>query len=173
MTEGKVLGWLKGEGDSYRAGEELLEIETSKITNVFEASEPGKLRRIIAPEGATLPIGALLAVAAPDSVPDAEIEAFVAGFVMPEPEAAAAAEDGGWAPRDIEAGGRRLRILDVGAGDGVPVVAGARLRRRPQRLDVQPAVPGRAPPSRRARPAGHGGADKEVGAGDAGLFSAA
>ena len=60
MTEGKVLGWLKQEGDSYRAGEELLEIETSKITNVFEASEPGKLRRIVAEEGATLPIGALL-----------------------------------------------------------------------------------------------------------------
>src|SRR6188474_35526 len=81
MTEGKVLGWLKQEGDSYRTGEELLEIETSKITNVFEASEPGKLRRIVAPEGATLPIGALLAVSAPDSVPDADLEAFVAGFV--------------------------------------------------------------------------------------------
>src|SRR5256885_16558307 len=85
MTEGKVLGWLKQEGDSYRAGEELLEIETTKITNVFEASEPGKLRRIVAASGATLPIGALLAVAAPDSVPDAEIDAFVAGFVAPEP----------------------------------------------------------------------------------------
>src|SRR6476661_8553111 len=89
MTEGKVLGWLKQEGDSYRAGEELLEIETSKITNVFEAGEPGTLRRIVAPEGSTLPIGALLAVAAPDSVPETEIEAFVAGFVVPE----AAAEE--------------------------------------------------------------------------------
>src|SRR6476661_1329793 len=93
MTEGKVLGWLKREGDSYRAGEELLEIETSKITNVFEANEPGKLRRIVAQEGATLPIGALLAVAAPESVPDAEIEAFVAGFVAPEPASEAEADD--------------------------------------------------------------------------------
>src|SRR5262245_10570916 len=85
MTEGKVLGWLKQEGDSYRAGEELLEIETSKITNVFEAGEPGVLRRIVAQEGATLPIGGLLAVAAPAGVPDAEIDAFVGGFVAPEP----------------------------------------------------------------------------------------
>src|SRR5438067_7495 len=46
MTEGKVLGWLKQEGEAYRAGEELLEIETSKITNVFEASEAGTLRRM-------------------------------------------------------------------------------------------------------------------------------
>src|SRR5207253_5656209 len=110
MTEGKVLGWLKREGDEYRVGEELLEIETSKITNVFEASEAGKLRRIVAAEGATLPIGALLAVAAPPSVPEAEIEAFVAGFVAPEPAEAAAAEDTAMAPRDIDAGRRRLRV---------------------------------------------------------------
>src|SRR5579859_8129710 len=114
MTEGKVLGWLKDAGEDYRAGEELLEIETSKITNVFEASEAGQLRRILAAEGATLPIGALLAVSAPDSVPDAEIDAFVAGFVAPEPAAAEAAEDAALAPRDIEAGGRRLRVLDLG-----------------------------------------------------------
>src|SRR5213592_999989 len=99
MTEGKVLGWLKQEGDSYRAGEELLEIETSKITNVFEAGEAGKLRRIVAAEGATLPIGALLAVAAPDSVPDGDIEAFVAGFVMPESAAEEGAADSAMAPR--------------------------------------------------------------------------
>ena len=48
MTEGKVLGWLKEAGEAYRVGDELLEIETSKITNVFEASEPGTLRRIVA-----------------------------------------------------------------------------------------------------------------------------
>src|SRR6266567_3722401 len=93
MTEGKVLEWLKSEGDNYRAGEELLEIETTKITNVFEAGEPGTLRRIVAASGATLPVGALLAVAAPESVPDSEIDAFVAGFVAPQPEAADAAED--------------------------------------------------------------------------------
>src|SRR5205814_897604 len=46
MTEGKILGWLKQEGDSFTAGEELLEIETTKITNVFEAAEGGTLRRI-------------------------------------------------------------------------------------------------------------------------------
>src|SRR5438874_8153331 len=122
MTEGKVLGWLKSEGDTYRAGEELLEIETTKITNVMEAGEPGTLRRIVAASGATLPIGALLAVAAPDSVPDAEIDAFVANFAPPEPVSEAAAEDTGPAPHDIEAGGRRLRVLDFGAGDATPVV---------------------------------------------------
>src|SRR5216683_3789947 len=113
MTEGKVLGWLKREGDNYRAGEELLEIETTKITNVFEAGEPGTLRRIVAAAGMTLPIGALLAVAASESVPDAEIDTFVAGFVAPEPAAEETAEDNALAPREIEAGGQRLRVLDL------------------------------------------------------------
>jgi pyruvate dehydrogenase E2 component (dihydrolipoamide acetyltransferase) len=121
MTEGKVLGWLKREGEDYRAGEELLEIETTKITNVFEASEAGKLRRIVAQAGATLPIGALLAVAAPDGVPDTDVDAFIAGFVAPEP---AAAEETEQAPltRDIAAGDYRLRVLELGTGDGAPIV---------------------------------------------------
>ena len=122
MTEGKVLGWLKHEGDSFKPGEELLEIETTKITNVFEASEDGTLRRIVAQAGATLPIGALLAVAAPADVPDADIDAFVATFVAPEPTAETAAEDTAAAPRDIDAGGKRLRVLDLGSGDTTPVL---------------------------------------------------
>ena len=65
MTEGKVVQWLKQPGASFAPGEELLEIETSKITNVVEADAAGTLTRIVAPEGTTLPIGALLAVIAP------------------------------------------------------------------------------------------------------------
>lgn len=122
MTEGKILGWLKHEGDAVATGTEIVEIETSKITNVMEAGETGTLRRIVAAEGATLPIGALIAVVAPAEAADAEIDAFVAGF-----EAPAAAEDGaeesaGPAPRDVEAGNYRLRYLELGAGDGPPIV---------------------------------------------------
>jgi len=122
MTEGKVLGWLKAEGESYRAGDELLEIETTKITNVFEAREPGTLRRIVAAAGAMLPIGALLAVAAPASVPDAEVATFVAAFVAPEPVAEDAAEDAGVVPHEVEAGDYRLRCLELGSGEGPPLV---------------------------------------------------
>lgn len=121
MTEGKVIGWLKQPGDAVTPGDELLEIETSKITNVFEAPEAGILRRIVAPEGTTLPIGGLLAIVAPQTVPDGDIEAFVAGFKAPEPAAEEAAADAA-GPRDIDAGGKRLRVLDIGAGDAVPVL---------------------------------------------------
>src|SRR5207302_7913977 len=85
MTEGKVVGWLKQQGQSFAEGEELLEIETTKITNVMEAPAGGTLRRIVAPAGATLPVGGLLAVVAPDEVGDGEIDIFVAGFAVPEP----------------------------------------------------------------------------------------
>lgn len=174
MTEGKILGWLKKEGDSYRAGEELLEIETTKITNVLEASEPGTLRRIVAAAGATLPIGALLAVSAPPGVPDSEIDAFVAGFVAPEPSSEdAPAEAAEIAPRDIEAGGKRLRLLDIGQGEGAPIVLvhgfGADLNAW---MFNQPALAERRRVVALDLP-GHGGSVKEVGAGDVETFSAA
>src|SRR5262249_61691620 len=64
MTEGKVVGWLKEQGQIFSEGEELLEIETTKITNVVEAPAGGVLRRFLAFGGASVPGGALLAVVA-------------------------------------------------------------------------------------------------------------
>jgi pyruvate dehydrogenase E2 component (dihydrolipoamide acetyltransferase) len=122
MTEGTVVSWLKQEGQNFAAGEELLEIETTKITNVMEAPAGAVLRRIVAPAGATLPVGALLAIAAPETVADSDIDSFVAGFVAPVSAAEAAAETEGARPQEVEAAGLRLRYLVLGEGDGVPVV---------------------------------------------------
>src|SRR5712692_10006916 len=121
MTEGKVVGWLKQQGQRFAEGDEILEIETTKITNVLEAPDGGILRRIVAPAGATLPVGALLAVVAAEQVSDSEIETFVAGFAAPEPSAQREA-DAETATREIEVAGRRLRYLEQGEGDGVPAV---------------------------------------------------
>jgi pyruvate dehydrogenase E2 component (dihydrolipoamide acetyltransferase) len=122
MTEGKVVGWLKQQGQSFAEGEELLEIETAKITNVFEAPAGGILRRIVAPAGATLPVGALLAVVAPEEVAEGEIDTFVAGFAVPEPPAETAVDAETASPRELEAAGLRLRYLALGEGDSVPVL---------------------------------------------------
>jgi pyruvate dehydrogenase E2 component (dihydrolipoamide acetyltransferase) len=122
MTEGKVVGWLKQQGQSFAEGEDLLEIETTKITNVMEAPARGTLRRIVAPAGATLPVGALLAVVAPEEVADGEIDTFVAGFAVPEPSAEAAVDGEAVMPRELEAAGLRLRYLALGDGDSVPVL---------------------------------------------------
>ena len=122
MTEGKVVGWLKQQGQSFAEGEELLEIETTKITNVMEAPAGGTLRRIVAPAGATLPIGGLLAVVAPEEVAEGEIDTFVAGFAVPEPSAEAEADTEAARPRELEAAGLRLRYLALGESDSLPAL---------------------------------------------------
>ena len=103
MTEGKVNAWLVGDGAEIRQGDEILEIETSKITNVFESPVSGLLRRKVAGEGETLPVGALLGVVADADVSDAEIDAFVEQFRQHQAEAGteaarAGAGDGGRRP---------------------------------------------------------------------------
>ncbi|HJU16279.1 MAG TPA: acetoin dehydrogenase dihydrolipoyllysine-residue acetyltransferase subunit [Stellaceae bacterium] len=167
MTEGKVVGWLKRQGEAFAAGDELLEIETPKITNVVEMPEAGTLRRIVAPAGATLPVGALLAVAAATEVPDSEIDAFVAGFAPVAAAAEEEADSAAPAPREIEAGGTRLRILELGAGPGVPIVLlhgfGADLDTW---MFVQPALAEGRRTIALDLP-GHGGSTKAVGSGDA------
>ena len=61
-------------------GQEIADIETSKIANAFESPVAGPLRRRLVGEGETVPVGALLAVVADTSVADAAIEAFVTDF---------------------------------------------------------------------------------------------
>jgi pyruvate dehydrogenase E2 component (dihydrolipoamide acetyltransferase) len=122
MTEGTVVGWLKEQGQSFKTGEELLEIETTKITNVFEAPEDGTLRRIVAPAGAILPVGGLLAVAAPEEVSDGDIDTFVAGFAVPEIASEAGADAEAARPREVEVDGLRLRYVELGEGTSVPVL---------------------------------------------------
>ena len=77
---------------------------------------------VVVGEGETVPVGALLGVVADASVPDAELDAFVAKFQ--EEFAAHAAEVGAAAPEPetIDAGGRRLRYLALGEGEGTPIV---------------------------------------------------
>ncbi len=166
MTEGKILGWLKHEGDAVTASDELLEIETTKITNVMEAGEAGTLRRIVASAGTTLPVGALLAVTAPDRVSDAEIDAFVAEFAPVEAPADAETEAEAVQPREIEIAGRRLRYLELGDGDGVPVLLvhgfGGDLNTW---MFTQPALADGRRTIALDLP-GHGGSVKEVGPGD-------
>ena len=91
MTEGKVNAWLVEEGVEVTMGEDILEIETSKITNVFESPVSGLLRRKVAAEGETLPVGALLGVVADASVSEAELDAFVDEAKQAQAAAAAAA----------------------------------------------------------------------------------
>ncbi|MDF3608090.1 hypothetical protein PE067_19285 [Paracoccus sp. DMF-8] len=81
MSEGQISRWLVAEGDAIEPGTELVDIETDKIVNTLDTDKGGKLRRILAPEGETAPVGALIAVLADDSVSDDRVAEFIASYV--------------------------------------------------------------------------------------------
>jgi pyruvate dehydrogenase E2 component (dihydrolipoamide acetyltransferase) len=61
METGKILRWLKKEGDEVKKGEPLVEIESDKANIEVEAYASGKLSKIVVPEGESAPIGAVIA----------------------------------------------------------------------------------------------------------------
>jgi pyruvate dehydrogenase E2 component (dihydrolipoamide acetyltransferase) len=62
MTEGKVLKWLKKEGDAISTGDTVVEIETDKVNMEVEAMGSGVLRKILVAPNKVVPVGELLAV---------------------------------------------------------------------------------------------------------------
>ncbi len=72
MEEGTILQWLKKVGDEIAVGDELVEIETDKANMAYEADTAGTLVEILAEEGATLPIGEVIARIG-DSGEDSEV----------------------------------------------------------------------------------------------------
>ena len=77
MQEGTVVRWLKKEGEEVRRGEPIAEIETDKAVVEMEAYASGLLRRIVAKEGQTVPVGQVIGYigAADEALPDAPAEA--------------------------------------------------------------------------------------------------
>jgi pyruvate dehydrogenase E2 component (dihydrolipoamide acetyltransferase) len=82
MTEGRVLQWLKKEGDRVQGGDVLASIETDKAEIELEAFGSGVLRKILAGDGQTVPVGQLIGIVAE---PDEDI----AGLVSAAPAAGA------------------------------------------------------------------------------------
>lgn len=62
MEKGKVLEWLKQEGDPVAKGEPLLVVETDKVVTEVEAPVAGVVLKIIVPAQEERPIGATLAL---------------------------------------------------------------------------------------------------------------
>ena len=92
MEEGTIVRWLKRDGDEVARGEELVEIETDKATMAYESDTAGTLR-ITAQEGATLPVGAKIAVIGDDDSELSEAAAPTEVEVeVPEPAGTPAAD---------------------------------------------------------------------------------
>jgi pyruvate dehydrogenase E2 component (dihydrolipoamide acetyltransferase) len=77
MADAVILRWLKGPGDAFARGEPLIEVETDKATVVYEAEADGTLGEILAPEGASVAVGAAIATLGNGSRPASEERAAV------------------------------------------------------------------------------------------------
>src|SRR5687767_15236298 len=85
MESGKIIKWLKKEGDRIAAGDILAEVETDKADVEMEAFGAGVLRKILAQAGSTAPVGTLIGVIAE---PDDDIAAVAASASAAPPAAA-------------------------------------------------------------------------------------
>jgi len=96
MTEGKLAKWLIKEGDTVKAGDVMAEIETDKATMEFEATDEGRLGKILVPEGTegvavNTPIAVLLG--------DGEAASDIKAGAAPKAAAAAPAAPAAAAPK--------------------------------------------------------------------------
>ena len=116
MEKGKVIEWLKREGETLAKGEPMVVIETDKVVTEVEAPADGVLARIVVGQEEERPIGAILALlSAPGEVlSDAEIQELLGGesapAAPPEPVAVAPAPVAARAPA---AAGERIKISPV------------------------------------------------------------
>jgi len=117
MEKGKIIEWLKHEGDAIAKGEPLVVIETDKVITEVESPAEGIVLRIVARPDEERPIGAPLAVlgAQGEQVSEAELQHMLGPTAAPTPAAPvpapvvvprtdAVARDGG---------GERLKISPI------------------------------------------------------------
>jgi pyruvate dehydrogenase E2 component (dihydrolipoamide acetyltransferase) len=173
MENARLVRWLKNVGDTVKAGEPLLELETEKSIVEIEATVSGRLVEILMQAEAEAKVGDRIAwvesseappaTAAAAPVPAAQAPAAQAAAVQaPAAQAAAVqapAAQSGQAPREAaavaaSAGGRTrsspvARRLAAEHGVDVGRIAGSGPRGRVQLADVRRAMEGQALPTMR------------------------
>ncbi len=126
MTEGKILRWLKQEGDAVTKGEPIAEIQTDKVNIEIEAFAGGVLAKILHGADADVPVGDVIGIIA---APGEKVEV-PAG----SPAQRTAAETGVCGGTMYEAGcgeGGEAVAIEAGAGSGAKAVP----------LGVSPSTP--------------------------------
>ncbi len=128
MEEGRLVKWLKNEGDAVKNGDPLAEVETDKAIMELVARGDGVLRKRLANEGDARPVGSLVGVIA---AADENIDALVASAAPAGAPAAASAPAPAPAPAAAAPAAR-------------PLPPRPRLRHRP-RPTAPAAAPAQAP----------------------------
>jgi pyruvate dehydrogenase E2 component (dihydrolipoamide acetyltransferase) len=126
MKHGTISEWRVNVGAAVTKGDELVDIETDKIVNSFEAPHDGVLARIIAQEGDELEVGRLIGVMATGEITEDEIDTFIAANTgSSELEAAASTDSGG-----------AQSVVSGSESPGTQIVVSPALRRMAERLGV-------------------------------------
>lgn len=102
MKEGKVVSWLKAEGDAISAGEAIMVVESDKADMDVEAFEDGFLAAIITEEGDSSAVGAPVALIAAE-VADIPVLKAYAATLSGAPAASAPAAAAAAAPKTAAA----------------------------------------------------------------------
>jgi pyruvate dehydrogenase E2 component (dihydrolipoamide acetyltransferase) len=120
MEKGKIIEWLKHEGDPIAKGEPLVVIETDKVITEVESPADGIVLRIVVPSEEERPIGALLAVLGTqgEQVSEVELQQMLGPVAAqapatPAPVAAPAPMVASRAAAAAQDGGERLKISPI------------------------------------------------------------
>ncbi|KOM36333.1 hypothetical protein LR48_Vigan02g248300 [Vigna angularis] len=91
MTEGKIVSWIKSEGDKLSKGESVVVVESDKADMDVETFYDGILAAIVVADGETAPVGAAigLLVDSPEEVAEAKAKAAQSASSPATPSAAA------------------------------------------------------------------------------------
>jgi pyruvate dehydrogenase E2 component (dihydrolipoamide acetyltransferase) len=81
MEEGTLVAWKVKAGDRIAIGQVIFDIETDKATMEVEATDTGRVARIVAQEGQVVPVKTPVAFLAEN---DADVDAYLAGGQKPE-----------------------------------------------------------------------------------------
>jgi pyruvate dehydrogenase E2 component (dihydrolipoamide acetyltransferase) len=169
MTEGKLVRWLKQEGERVEKGQAIAEIETEKANVEIESAASGILAKIVVPPGQTVPVGTVIGVIAEPGEKIAEEPAPAAEAPEAPPPAEEARREEAAPPPEVrvkaspvarkmakEAGIDLSRIKGTGPGGRVmerDVQAAVEARPAPPRPAAPPPPPGEAVPLSRMRQA--------------------
>ncbi len=116
VTEATIAQWFKKEGDAIAVDEPLVELETDKVTIEVPAPAAGVLAEIIAKDGTTVEVGALLGAIGEGS-----------GVVTPKPAAAAPApKPAPSAPAPVPAAAPAAAPIEVKAVADAPLAPSVR-----------------------------------------------
>src|SRR5580692_7659366 len=85
VVEGTITKWLVKEGDTVTEDQSLVEISTDKVDTEIPSPSAGVISKLVASEGETLPVGAVLAV-----IENASASKVAAAAPKPKPDIAPA-----------------------------------------------------------------------------------